>query len=122
MLESYKELVVWKKSIDLVEEIYKLTRQFPKEELYGLVLQMRRAAVSIPSNIAEGSKRKDLPEYVHFLRISNASAAELETQIIISKRLYPEFGFEVSLGLLVEIQKMLGVIVRNLSNKLKNRR
>ncbi len=78
-IESYKELKVWKKSIDLVKEIYKITNKFPKEEIYVLVSQMRRAAISIPSNIAEGYKRKNLKEYIQFLSIAEASAAELET-------------------------------------------
>ena len=86
-LESYKQLTVWQRSIELVKEIYKVTEKFPKSELYGLVSQMRRSAISIPSNIAEGYKRKNLDEYVQFLSITDASAAELETQIIISKNL-----------------------------------
>lgn len=85
MLKSYKELIVWQKSINLVEEIYFLTSKFPKDETYALSIQMRRAAVSIPSNIAEGQRRKDLPEFLQFLRISDGSSAELETQLIISK-------------------------------------
>src|SRR3989344_7373326 len=99
-LKSYKELVVWQKSIELVLETSSVTKQFPKEEIYGLAIQMRRAAVSISSNIAEGSRRKDLPEYTHFLRIADASSAELETQIIISKRLYPELNYEMACQLL----------------------
>ena len=76
MTQSYRDLIVWQKSIDLVEAVYVLTKDFPKEEVYGLVSQMRRAAVSIPANIAEGSKRKDLPEYLQFLRTARGSAAE----------------------------------------------
>lgn len=117
MLESYKNLTVWQKSIDLVQEIYELSGQFPTEEKYGLAIQMRRAVVSIPSNIAEGSRRKDLPEYLQFLRVSNASAAELETQIIISKRIYPNLGYNKVEGLLDEIQKMLSVLISKLGNK-----
>ena len=86
-LQSYKDLIVWQKSIDLVQEIYNLTENFPKKEIYGLSSQMRRAAISIASNITEGQRRKDVPEFLQFLRISDASSAELETQMTISKRL-----------------------------------
>ncbi len=116
-LKSYKELIVWQKSVELVVQIYVLTRRFPKEEVYGLASQMRRATVSIPSNIAEGSRRKDLPEYLQFLRVSDASSAELETQIIISKRLYPEFDYSEVDVLLEEIQKMLNAMMIKLQSK-----
>ena len=92
-LQSYKELKVWQRSMELVHEVYVMTRVFPREETYGLSIQMRRAAVSIPSNIAEGQRRKDLPEYLHFLRIADASSAELETQVILSRELYPTHDF-----------------------------
>lgn len=72
--------------MDLVDEIYIITRQFPKSETYALASQMQRAAVAIPSNMAEGSKRNHTLEFIQFLGISNASAAELETQLLISKR------------------------------------
>ena len=115
--QSYKQLTVWQKSINLVEEIYTLTSEFPNAEIYGLTSQMRRAVVSIPSNIAEGQKRKDLPEYLQFLRIANGSAAELETQLIISKRLYPRLTYSSVESLLEEAQKMLAVLIRTLKNK-----
>ncbi len=86
-LKSYKELIVWQKSIRLVEEIYRLTARFPSCELYGLTSQMRRASVSIPSNIAEGYARKSQKEYRQFYAISYGSALELETQYIIAKKL-----------------------------------
>jgi len=116
-MQSYKQLTVWQKSIRLVEEIYTLTSKFPNAEIYGLTSQMRRAAISVPSNIAEGQKRKDLPEYLHFLRIASGSAAELETQLIISKRLYPSLNYSNSELLLEEVQKMLTVLIRTLRNK-----
>jgi len=116
-IESYKQLEVWRRSIELVKEMYKITAQFPKHELYGLVSQMRRAAVSIPSNIAEGYKRRNLGEYVQFLSIADASAAELETQIIISKDLYQNIDFSKAGSLLEEIQKMLVVMIRKLNAK-----
>ncbi|MDP1725493.1 MAG: four helix bundle protein [Bacteroidota bacterium] len=84
---THKDLEVWKKSIDFVTRIYDLTKEYPKEELFGLVSQIRRAAVSIPSNIAEGASRKGKTEFRHFLYISLASGAELETQLIISGNL-----------------------------------
>ena len=110
-LKSYKELIVWQKSVDLVVLIYQLTDQFPKEERYGLTAQMRRAAVSIPSNIAEGSRRKDVPEYLQFLRTADASSAELETQIIIAKRLYPSLNYSGADDLLNEVQKILNAMM-----------
>lgn len=78
-IESFKDLVVWQKSIQLVREVYKTTEEMPKTEQYGLVSQMRRAAVAIPSNIAEGKKRGTRKDFTHFLVIASASAAELET-------------------------------------------
>ena len=120
MLQSYKELKVWQKSIELVIEVYILTGKFPKEETYGLTTQMRRAAVSIPSNIAEGQRRKDIPEYLQFLRIADASSAELETQVIISKRLYPNLNYSKVDGFLEEIQKMLNVLMRKLWERKNN--
>jgi len=86
MKRNYEDLNVWQEAINLVDEIYKITRKFPKEELYGLVSQMRRSAVSIPSNIAEGSERGSKKEFLHFLAISAGSLAELKTQMIISGR------------------------------------
>lgn len=86
-VKNYRDLLVWQQAIELVEKIYIVTAQFPKEEVYGLTSQIRRAAVSIPSNIAEGHTRDSLKEYLHFLSIASASLAEVETQLTISKRL-----------------------------------
>lgn len=86
-INTYKDLIVWQKSMDLVVEIYKLTESFPKSEIYGLTLQMKRCAISIPSNIAEGRRRGSKKDYRHFLIIAYGSGAELETQIEIAKRL-----------------------------------
>jgi len=113
-IESYKDLLVWQKSITLVKEIYQKTGKMPSSETYGLISQMRRAVISISSNIAEGYKRKGLGEYIQFLSIADASAAELETQIIISKELYKNIDFSVPEGLLLEIQKMLFAIIKKL--------
>ena len=83
----YKDLVVWQKAIDMATWIYDLTTQFPKEEIYGITSQMRRAAVSVPSNIAEGQSRQHKNEFIQFLSTAKGSLAELETQLIISGRL-----------------------------------
>jgi len=108
-MNSYKDLIVWQKSIDLVVEIYRLTDLFPKSEIYGLTNQMRRSAVSIPSNIAEGYNRKHQQEYIQFIRIAFGSGAELETQIIIVKRLELVLSNRLKKveSLLVEVMKML---------------
>ena len=116
-IESYKELIVWQKSIELVKEVYKITGKFPKDELYGLTSQMRRAAVSISSNIAEGYKRQGLGKYLQFLSIADGSAAELETQIIISKSQYNKFNFSIMENLLTEIQKMFYSLILKLNAK-----
>ena len=84
---SFKDLIVWQEAMNLVEMIYKMTRHFPKEELFGLTSQMRRAAISIPSNIAEGNGRKTRPDYLHFLTIAHGSLTELETHILIAERI-----------------------------------
>jgi len=86
-VKSYKDLLVWQKGIKLVKEVYLLTGQFPSEEKFGLSSQMRRAAVSVPSNIAEGQARRSSAEFNRFLSISQGSLAELETQLIISTEL-----------------------------------
>ena len=116
-LKSYKELKVWQRSIDLVKEIYRITDQFPKNETYGLSIQMQRAAVSMPSNIAEGYLRKNLKEYLQFLRISYGSSAELETQLIIAKDLYKKPDYRKAGSLLEEAQKMLNVMIGKLEAK-----
>jgi len=87
MVHGYKDLIVWQKATDLVLIIYKLTKKYPQEELYCLVSQIRRCAISIPSNIAEGRMRGSIKEYLQFLRIAYSSGAELETQLFISKKL-----------------------------------
>lgn len=108
-VHNFRELKVWQKSIELSKEIYKLTTNFPKEEKYGLISQIQRCSVSIPSNIAEGCGRIGNNELKHFLTISLGSSYELETQIILSK----EFGFitneqkEQTIYQIQEIQKMI---------------
>jgi len=114
--KDYRDLVVWQESVDLVTEIYKITKQFPNEELYGLTSQMRRASISIPSNIAEGQKCGLPKDFRHFLIIPFSSGAELETQVEIAKRL--PFGVELDYsvvdGLLDEVMKMLNTFIYKL--------
>lgn len=110
---SFKDLKVWQKSMVLAKVVYKLTSALPKSELYGLVSQMRRCSVSIPSNIAEGRKRRTKGEYVHFLGIADASAAELETQLLLVKDLY-KMDIAPAERLLIEVQKMLITLIKQL--------
>jgi len=84
---THKQLEVWKNSIELVKEVYRLTAGFPREEIFGLTSQLRRSAVSVPANISEGSARIRVAEFIHFLRISFGSLSELETLLIISNEL-----------------------------------
>ena len=86
-IRNFKNLRIWQESIELVEEIYRITKKFPKEELYGIVNQIRRSAVSLPSNIAEGFVRYHNKEFKQFLFIALASSAEVETQLIVSSKL-----------------------------------
>ncbi len=86
-IENFKDLRIWQESIELVEEIYRISKEFPKEELYGIVNQIRRSAVSLPSNIAEGFVRYHNKEFKQFLFIALASSAEVEAQLIVSNKL-----------------------------------
>ena len=86
-IRTHKDLKIWSRSVDLVTRIYKVTEKFPKSEMFGLTSQIRRAAVSVPSNIAEGSGRRSAKELIYFLHIAIGSMAELETQFIISQNL-----------------------------------
>lgn len=119
---THRDLNVWKKSIALVKEVYVQTKSFPSEELYGLTSQMRRAAVSIPSNIAEGFARSSDKELLRFLSIALGSASELETQIIICKEIgyIKPVAFETMYGLIVEILKMLISLNSSVKNRMEN--
>ena len=99
-MKGFRELRVWQSAMDLVERVYKHTQRFPKEELYGLTSQVRRAVVSIPSNIAEGHTREHLKEYLHHLSMAQASLAEVETQFEIATRLNYATGEELKQVLL----------------------
>jgi four helix bundle protein len=107
-MHNIKELKIWNKAIDLTVDVYKATEKFPKEETYGLTSQIRRAAVSIPSNISEGAGRNSNNEFRHFLSIANGSSYELQTQIVISNKLalLTEETTQVLLNQIDEIQKM----------------
>ena len=120
MTKTYKELVVWQKSYQLSLLIYKLTSKFPKNEIYSLISQMRRAVISIPSNIAEGYCRYSKKEYVQFLQIAFGSGAELETQLIIAKdlRYISSNEYEQANELLVEVLKMLNSLVRKIRSSI----
>lgn len=115
-LKSYKELIVWQKSVELVSEIYILTKKFPKEEIFGISNQMRRAVISIPSNIAEGYGRGSPNEYKQFFSIAFGSALELETQLLISKKLkLTQSGYFVKCEqLLNEVLRMLNFMLHNM--------
>lgn len=113
VITTYRDLIVWQKAMSLVVLIYYLTKEFLQEEIYGLTSQMRRAAVSIPSNIAEGRYRGTKKDFLQFLRISYASGAELETQLEISKRLsfLEDSAYMKAQSLLLEVMKMLHVMI-----------
>ena len=114
---SYRGLIFWQKAMELVERVYRMTRAFPAEELYGLSSQVRRAAVSIPSNIAEGQARKSTAEFRNFLSIAQGSRAEVETQTLIALRLgyVSEHQIKEILSLLEEIAKMLNTLKSKLT-------
>ena len=111
---NYQDLIVWQRAMDLVEGVYRLTASFPKSEIYGLCSQMRRASVSIPSNIAEGQGRGGDPEFVRFLRISYGSVRELETQLIIAQRL--EYADAADVHRLLETAAEVGKLLNGLMN------
>jgi four helix bundle protein len=120
MLKNYKELKVWKKSYHLCLEIYRVTKKFPNEEKYGLISQIRRSAVSVPSNISEGYGRKTTPEYIRSLYLAYGSICELETQVLLSGDLnYVNAkemgGIQESIG---EVERMLKALIKSLENKL----
>lgn len=115
-VENFKQLLVWQKSIELVKEIYCITATLPEEEKFGLISQMRRSSISVPSNIAEGSRRKTSKDFLQFLYISDGSCSELETQLIIGRELFPSlFVVEKSMSLLHEVQRLLGSLIKSIS-------
>ena len=118
MILSYRDLNVWQNGMDLVEDVYKITTIFPKEEKYGLTLQVKRCAVSIPSNIAEGFMRQSTKEYIQFLYISLGSLGELDTQMEIAVRLsFMEVQKDFNEKTLL-VRKQLFGLIKSLKNKL----
>ena len=122
MLKNYKDLKVWQKSYQFCLEVYRITKAFPKEEIYGLTSQIRRSAVSIPSNIAEGYGRKTTPEYIRSLYFAYGSNCELETQISLSGDLgymkaQEKEMLQRSIG---EVERMLKALIKSLQNKRLN--
>jgi len=117
--QNYKDLVVWQKGIELAKIIYQLTATFPQEERFGLISQMRRAAVSIPSNIAEGQARRTTPEFIQFISHAEGSAAELDTQLILAVEL--QFCLKSpalpAYELVDEIRRMLNALRRKLAER-----
>lgn len=115
-IKSFQDLIMWQKAKSFAIHIYKVTGNFPKEELYGITNQLRRAAISIPSNIAEGFRRRSQKDKIHFSRMAYGSGAEIETQLIIAQELdylsddeYMELQSE-----LTEIMKMINVVINKL--------
>lgn len=117
-MKSYRELIVWQKAMLLVEMVYTRSNSFSSEETFGLSAQIRRSAISIPSNIAEGYGRNQTRDYIRFLQISSGSLYELQTQIEIALRLdyIMHEDYEVLYNLSIEIEKMLASLIRKLKN------
>jgi four helix bundle protein len=118
-LKSYQELIVWQKAMDLVQLVYESVRAFPKEEIYGLTSQLKQAAISIPSNIAEGQGRKSTREFLHHLSIAYGSLMEVETQILIAVRL--EYLSQQYANQIIERTAEIGRLINGLSNALSNK-
>jgi four helix bundle protein len=116
-VSTHKDLDVWKKAMDLAVEVYSLTVRFPREELYGLTSQIRRSAVSIPSNIAEGAARHSGKEFIQFLHIASGSVAELETQLLLAIKMGFISGDHV-ISHIEEVRRLLLGLLRSLKKKL----
>ena len=122
LVRSYRDLLVWQKAVDLVADCYGVAKQLPRSEIYGLVTQLQRAAVSIPANIAEGHGREHLGDYLHHLSIANGSLMELETHIIVAERLNYLGANDVEhiLSLSGELSRMLTGLTKKLSARRTN--
>jgi four helix bundle protein len=120
-LSSYRELRVWKESLALAKSCYLVTRAFPKDEMFGMTSQIRRAAASIPANIAEGNGRENTREYVHFLRIAQGSLKELETHLLLSAEvdICPSNATQPLLEQTDTVGRMLRALIRSLQSKLE---
>ncbi len=117
MVNSYRDLIVWQRAMDLVRETYRIVKLLPKEETYVLSDQMRRAAISIPSNIAEGQARNSTKEFIRFLSIARGSKAELQTQLMICVQLQyvSEDSITPAMCLAEEVGKMIGSLISKLT-------
>ncbi|MFC1548357.1 four helix bundle protein [Candidatus Omnitrophota bacterium] len=118
-IKTHKDLDAWKESVSLAESIYRITKDFPSDERFGLVAQLRRAAVSIPSNIAEGATRHSSKEFIQFLYIALASTSEIETQLILSEKLGYISAERAVLEHLDIVRKLLVGLIKSLKNKIK---
>jgi len=120
-VKDYRDLIVWQKAMDLVEQIYKLTRLFPREEQYGLTVQVRKAAVSVPSNIAEGQGRRTTKEFLQFLSIASGSLKEVQTHVMIAQRLgyLSEEQTSQAMNLAEEVGRLHSGLVASLEAKIR---
>ena len=116
---TFRDLIVWRRAIELAKAVYQATRAMPETERFGLIAQMRRAAVSVPSNIAEGNARHTLKDYIHFLSVAPGSLAELETQITIARELNMLNDPHPLVDLLSETDRLLQGLIRSLQEKRK---
>lgn len=118
-MAHYRDLIVWQKAMELTVEVYRITKQLPKDEIYSLCNQIRRAAVSVPSNIAEGAGRKSYRDFCHFLKIANGSLNELETQLILCGKLnylsVPAIDHAMQLS--SEVGRILSVMIQKLNTE-----
>ena len=119
VVQSYRDLIAWQKGMELAREIYRISRDFPKDEIFGLVSQMRRAAVSIPSNIAEGHQKLSRKEYQYFLGNARASLAEIETQVLIAKDL--DYLREIEMNPILNLSAELGRVLNGLINSIRKK-
>ena len=115
-MQTFRDLLVWQKGIGLVQKVYLLTSSYPKDELYGLVSQMRRSSVSVPSNIAEGHGRRSTPDFIRFLRVASGSLYELETQLEISRKLgfIDDEKYKDTIIGINELERMLGGLINSI--------
>jgi len=118
-VKDYRELIVWQKAMDLVERIYRVTAGLPREEVYGLTSQIRRAAISIPSNIAEGQGRHTTRDFLNFLSIAQGSLKEVETQVLIAERL--AYINQAQTSKLVSLTEEVGRLISGLRNSLNRK-
>jgi four helix bundle protein len=116
-MRTHHNLRAWKLGMQLVEDVYQLTKGFPLAEQYGLTSQMRRAAVSVPSNIAEGAARESVAEFIRFLIIARGSLSELETQCLLAQRLGFSRSLEDLFGIIEQVFAQLGGLINSLKNR-----